>query len=98
MVVRACVNFYFLAIPLFVICWFLLCLYYWKISYFSIVVKVDDIWFLEKYVFVAFVRHLKLISPYEKGWNLNGGQEYKKGIYHSVLADIATLGFLILKS
>lgn len=41
----ACVSFYFLAIPLFVVCCFLLCLYNWKISYFSIVVTLDDIWF-----------------------------------------------------
>lgn len=47
---RVCVrvSFYFLAIPLFVVCCFLLCLYNWKISYFSIVVTLDDIWFVEK--------------------------------------------------
>lgn len=42
------VNFSFFPIP--PICYSLgfLALYYWKISYFSILVKVDDIWFVER--------------------------------------------------
>lgn len=79
----ACVNFYFLAIPLFVICWF-----------FALSVLLENLlffycceggWYLVCWTirFVAFVKQLRLISPYEKGWNLNGGQEYKRHISFS---------------
>lgn len=91
-----CVSFYFLAIPLFVVCCFLLCLYNWKISYFSIVVTLDDIWFVEKKnVLWLLSNGLNILcfdffffSPDEKkGWILNGGQGYKRhNNNHSVLA------------
>lgn len=34
-----------------------------------------------------------LISPYEKGWNLKEGKDIQ-GIYHLVLTDMATSGYL----
>lgn len=79
-----CVNFYFLAIPQFVICWVfcsvciigksLIFLLLWKWMIFDL---------LKKYVLWLLSLQLKLISPYEKGWNLNGGQGYKRHISFS---------------
>lgn len=92
--VRECVyvSFYFLAIPLFVVCCFLLCLYNWKISYFSIVVRWTIFDLLKKKCFVAFVSRFEyfvfcFFSWWKKGWILNGGQGYKRhNNNHSVLA------------
>lgn len=74
-----CVSFYFLAIPLFVVCCFLLCLYNWKISYFSIVVTLDEIWFVEKknmfcgfcltvWIFYVFVFFLLMKKGLDSKW------------------------------